>query len=339
VGGKETPPASSEKEEERKQQSVAEAIKRRLDRMGKAHAGMLKILPYLNELYAARINKSADIFSSFPADLFRLPPDENLNWLIGKLENCARWIGFRYYGSGEVFLRNVCMCRKDLLCPFCAMQRSSKLLRDYTARFEMARKAHLQLIPVLITLTVKNGFELSGRVEKLFSSLKKIKGKRRNAKSGGRCKGELNKIVGAFGAYEITYNEKTGWHPHVHIVAFVDDWIDRVALSQEWLEITGDSKIVDVRKIDEDNVGTALRYVVKYVLKANKLTPSQIYECYLLLRDRKKIFSLGVVRGLKPEKDGKAAALDATPYADLQYSYQDGAYRAANPAAKKLHGG
>ena len=43
-------------------------------------------------------------------------------------------------------------------------------------------------------------------------------------------------------SYENTYNEKTGeWHPHVHMFALLDTWIDQEQLSETWHEITGDS--------------------------------------------------------------------------------------------------
>ena len=45
-------------------------------------------------------------------------------------------------------------------------------------------------------------------------------------------------------------NEKTGeWHPHVHMFALLDTWIDQEHLSETWHEITGDSFIVDIRRV------------------------------------------------------------------------------------------
>ena len=43
--------------------------------------------------------------------------------------------------------------------------------------------------------------------------------------------------------------KKTGeWHPHVHMFALLDTWIDQEHLSETWHEITGDSFIVDIRR-------------------------------------------------------------------------------------------
>ena len=62
------------------------------------------------------------------------------------------------------------------------------------------------------------------------------------------CHNELCKAHGIVYAVEIT-NKGRGWHPHIHMVALVDDWIDGKKLSQQWEAITGDSKIVDVRRL------------------------------------------------------------------------------------------
>ena len=52
-----------------------------------------------------------------------------------------------------------------------------------------------------------------------------------------------------------TYNEKTGeWHPHIHIFALVDSWIDQQEFAEYWHSITGDSYIVDVRRAKKKRV-------------------------------------------------------------------------------------
>ena len=51
-------------------------------------------------------------------------------------------------------------------------------------------------------------------------------------------------------SYENTYNELTKeWHPHIHMFALLDDWMDQEQMSKTWHEITGDSFIVDIRKV------------------------------------------------------------------------------------------
>ena len=59
------------------------------------------------------------------------------------------------------------------------------------------------------------------------------------------------------------------------MVALVDDWIDGKKLSQQWEAITGDSKIVDVRRLKpskgtKDDYMEAFIEVFKYALNSLK---------------------------------------------------------------------
>ena len=71
-------------------------------------------------------------------------------------------------------------------------------------------------------------------------------------------------------SYENTYNEKTGeWHPHIHMFALVDSWIDQQEFAEYWQSLTGDSYIVDVRRAKKKRVryAGAAAEVCKYALK------------------------------------------------------------------------
>ena len=69
------------------------------------------------------------------------------------------------------------------------------------------------------------------------------------------------------GAYfcEVKIGERSGlWHVHLHLIV-VGHFVDQKALSSEWLAVTQDSSIVDVRAVTgNDHVA---RYVSKYVTK------------------------------------------------------------------------
>ena len=57
-------------------------------------------------------------------------------------------------------------------------------------------------------------------------------------------------MQGAIYSYENTFNEKTvEWHPHIHMFALVDQWIDQQKFSEYWHSITGDSMVLDVRRV------------------------------------------------------------------------------------------
>ena len=72
-------------------------------------------------------------------------------------------------------------------------------------------------------------------------------------------------VRGGLYSIEVTRGAK-GEHWHVHIHALVTgNYIEQRKLSALWLEITGDSMIVDIRAVHDR--AAAARYVTKYVLK------------------------------------------------------------------------
>lgn len=107
-----------------------------------------------------------------------------------------------------------------------------------------------------ITLTLRsNDLPLQDRLNKLYKDFAKLRGVLRRHR----------KTTGGIAFLEITRNEGTSqWHPHVHIIA-AGDYIPQPWLRDRWLEITGDSFIVDVRLIRDRREAAA--YITKYATK------------------------------------------------------------------------
>ena len=124
----------------------------------------------------------------------------------------------------------------------------------------------------------------------------------------GRGYNEFCKLLGGFYSYENTYNEKTGeWHPHLHIFGVLEEWIDQESLAETWHEITGDSYIVDIRRVrkhKELGYGEAIAEVCKYALKFGDLSVEKTWEAYMVLKGDRKVGlrlsgSFGLLRGVK----------------------------------------
>ena len=82
-----------------------------------------------------------------------------------------------------------------------------------------------------------------------MKSFRTLLERRRDYLKKGWGYNEFCKVQGAMYSYENTYNEKTGeWHPHIHMFALVDQWIDQQEFSEYWHSLTGDSMVVDVRR-------------------------------------------------------------------------------------------
>lgn len=89
---------------------------------------------------------------------------------------------------------------------------------------------------------------------------------------------------------------KTGdhWHVHLHVL-FIGGFIDHDELRAGWKKATGDSFIVDIRKVSDVERGVG--YVAKYATKgwSNDVLadPDALIECVLSLRGRRLLIYFG----------------------------------------------
>lgn len=272
------------------------------------------------------------------------------------LSGCANWMLFKhYYTLGQYKLDKFISCKKHMLCPFCSALRASKSAKAHHDKMLTILKDKPHLKAVFITVTVKNGDDLLERFEHLENSFQVLKDRRRDSRKKGRGFCEFSKIDGCVYSYEIT-NKGNGWHPHIHMVALVDDWIDREKLSKEWKAITGDSFIVDVRRLKPTkadlslNVGEqssnegdymeAFMEVFKYALKFSDMSFENIWLAHETLtkekvsddgsiktRMRKLQGTIGSFRGVKvPEKLTDEPIEDNAPFMAILYRYLGSAY-------------
>ena len=252
---------------------------------------------------------------------------ERLTNLSATVLSCASYLVFNnYYTVDQIRLAKITTCKKHLLCPVCARLRAAKQVGKYAERVQVLKDQNPKLQLALLTLTVKNGHDLEERFRHLTESWKKYQKKRRNWIKKGTGFNELCKIDGAVFSYEVT-NKGNGWHPHLHAVVSLTDWIDQAQLSAEWEKITGDSKIVDVRRIKGDPVEGFLE-VFKYALKFSELDLDLNFQAYETLRGKRLQGSFGNFRGVIVPENLTDELLDDLPFIEMFYKFMPaiGAY-------------
>ena len=314
VSQREKPPlANSLATDANEGQSYLENTTKKIERYSRARERAVAIIPHIYQEF----QKTGSPF---------------LESVRESLIECGNYLGFRnYYTVGEMRLVNANFCKKHLFCPVCAIRRASKSLSSYLERYKAVRLENPSLRPYMVTLTVKNGDDLDERYNHLAKSVVKITRNRTRSLSSktSRHVSEFAKIQGAIGSYEFT-NKGNGWHPHVHIIALLPEGvtIDQHQLSQEWLKITGDSYIVDVRPIDNhhDPVKGFVE-VFKYALKFSDLSYNQQIHAALTLSKRRLLFSFGLFRGVKVPDSLTDEPLKDLPYIDMLYRFIDGQYK------------
>lgn len=255
-----------------------------------------------------------------------------------RLRSCANYLLFHnYYTVEQVRLAKVKTCQVHLLCPFCARIRAAKQVRRYMERLALVMQENPGLVPAMLTLTVKNGPDLDERFAHLVKSFRTYQIKRRRYLSGQARVPfvELCKVDGACFSYEFTKGQDTLWHPHMHGVVLLNDYIDVQALSAEWQAITGDSFIVDVRKLQGDPI-EAFCEVFKYALKFADLPLEDNWEAFAQLRGKRLQGSFGLLWGVKVPEDAEDEPLDL-PYIEMLYKYLPQGY--SLQSANILEGG
>jgi hypothetical protein len=239
-----------------------------------------------------------------------------------RLLDCGAFLHFRdYYTVGRVCLHYGYFCQIHLLCPLCAIRRAAKALRVYLVRLAEIKKIRPELLPYLVTLTVKNGSDLLERYNHLTGAFKNYNQKRRDYLKGSRPFVELARAEAAVYSYEFKRGCNSGeWHPHVHMVWLSATLPESEFLAGEWLGETGDSYIVDVRPMVEEVSGFI--EVFKYALKFSDLSLEDNWQGYNLLKGRRMISSFGLFREVKvPDDLTDDEFLGDLPYIELIYRF------------------
>jgi hypothetical protein len=142
--------------------------------------------------------------------------------------------------------RIACSKCHDRFCKPCARERAGVVARNLLNHVE---KKTLRFI----TLTLKTQTDdLSLELDRLFASFQQLR----------RRTFWKRHVAGGAALLEVKYNHDTQrWHPHFHILC-EGSFIPQHTLKSEWHHVTGDSTIVDVRAVrDNDRI---THYIAKY---------------------------------------------------------------------------
>jgi hypothetical protein len=277
-----------------------EALPKRVERYGTAKSGALDIAEYMGTV-----------------------PD--LQRMAENVAACGDYLVFRhYYTVDKVRLHGARLCRKHLLCPLCAVRRGAKALQAYLSRFEVIREKSPELLPYLVTLTVKDGPDLAERFKHLRDSQHEL------WKQKHRGRGSvLDGVAGAVWSYEIKRGSGSDqWHPHLHMIALsATGGPDQVELSRAWHSITGDSFVVDVRPIDRQDPAGGFLEVFKYAVKFSEQDPADTVHAWRLLAGKRLLGSAGAFRGVEVPEDllDDPEGFQTLPYVTLFYRFLRGA--------------
>jgi hypothetical protein len=347
--------AVSEIVAESDERTSIDRLPERLERYHKAKIRQAQMSAYLHDLSTSEI-WTADALEAIrlaragraPFDRFagsdtasKIRPAEMLR-RSETLSTCGSYLHFRYYFTADrVALHAAQFCQQPKLCPMCAIRRAARLLRRLVERFMTVHHDKPQLIPVLATMTVKNGEHLGERFKHLRCSLDKLNHRAKHARTGKKNLGSvMARVAGGYWSIEVKRGEGDrggGWHPHCHAVWLCDSLPAVDDLRAEWKEITGDSHMCDVRPFNfykrglaptADNIGADFAEVTKYALKFSTMDPADNWHAFDTLRGAMMARPFGVLHGVKEEPAGPDDFDPADlPYYDMLFNHSATGYR------------
>lgn len=259
--------------------------------------------------------------------------------LAAELQGCGSVLVFRnYLDVDRIRLHAARFCKRDKLCPFCAIRRGAKLLRRYAERVSQMLEARPAwgAGACMVTFTIKNGSDLVERFDHLRRSMKTLMDRRKNQLTRGQGYTEASAAAAAVSSVEIKRGRGSQlWHPHSHQAWFGERMPDQERLRAEWAEITGDSHQVDVRPFHfreaglaptVDNIAPDFAEIFKYAVKFSTMTLHDAWDAHCQLRARRLVFSFGQLYGVEEPDDLTDEQLqeEDVPFIDMVYAYTGG---------------
>lgn len=211
---------------------------------------------------------------------------KSLRGRLDRMEECCA-VPMVYETSDGHPLVSLGFCR-DRLCPTCQRHRGRKVA------VKVEQTAGKMDSPRFVTLTLRSSPEsLKSAIGRLFAAFRKLR----------RVKSWRKRVTGGVYALEVTWNAETGlWHPHIH--AIIDgSFYPQRALSDDWLEASGDSKIVDIRAVHSRR--SVASYIARYVAKPMDVldwTHKAICEYAEALAGTRMVHTWGKFHGTQPDE-------------------------------------
>lgn len=188
----------------------------------------------------------------------------------------------------------------DRFCVPCSNDRAMRI-RDSLLR-HMYKMTELSLITITLQHSPDSLTDVLNRITKHFRALRLLPIWKKN-------------IQGGVAIIETKLNaDKTAWHTHFHIVAKAK-FAPQKQLSEAWRKITGDSFIVDVRRVGA--LSGAVQYITKYITKAADSvitnSPKHLKEAIVAFTGRRLVSTFGTWRGLQlMERPDEEKTVDET---------------------------
>lgn len=260
------------------------------------------------QAYSFRHSSWAPTRARVWAALQALSPSPTVKYeRLDRFASCGRRAWIMQHTAEPARFKFVIDSCHDRFCVPCGNHRATVIAENLARRLGPGPYRFL-------TLTLRSANSpLSDQLDRLFNSFRKLR-----QRAFWR-----ERVAGGAAFFEVTWLPDTlHWHPHLHVI-IAGTFLPHAMLKAAWLDITGDSNIVDIRFIRTRE--TVIHYCSKYATKP--LHPSVVRHADTL---RNAIHALSGRKLVNPFGDWAKWALLKEPsdgHWEL-YCYVDAACRA-----------
>jgi hypothetical protein len=129
----------------------------------------------------------------------------------------------------------------------------------------------------------------------------------------GKLRRRFKRITGGFYVVQAT-NYGRGWHLHLHAL-FDGSFIVKNELSKAWMDITGESFIVDIKSLIDPK--RAVKYLLSDFLQAPRIRPDDKETFNAVFRGSRLVQPFGIYRKIKLRVPYKCPCCGRVEWIDL----------------------
>jgi hypothetical protein len=238
--------------------------------------------------------------------------------VLDTISDCGSWLEFRnYYKQDKTKLHNANFCKKDKLCPACAMRRASKQVKkvyDTISYSDKLKNKNWYYIVLPVKHNITEDFETVFNRAK--DGLQKLRKSLDNAKQK-RAKNFFSQFDGLFYSFEVT-KSSNGWNVHINLLCCSDKEIQGIYkythkngqvtyqhhdIMRDWSKYTDNNSYMhSINKLDtssKDDIIKNLLEVFKYSLKFQDLENKDLLEVYEKTYQKRLLGAFGILYNIK----------------------------------------
>jgi len=256
--------------------------------------------------------------------------------IIESVNSCGSFLEFRnYFEVDQTKLHKANYCKKDKLCPACAMRRASlqiKKVYDYFEDTPKLKEKHWYYIVLPVKHNASESFTTV--FNRARSGLQSLRKSINNSRQRNTQESFFSQFDGLMYSFEVT-KTKNGWNNHINLLCCTDTPVTGIykkgkttihnGIMEDWSKYTDNNSYVhSINKIDvntKDELVKNLMEIFKYSLKFQDLKNDDLFEVYNNTYKKRLLGSFGSLYGIKTDVNLDSEEVLGKEFIEIVYRY------------------